>query len=268
MSNDIDRVKVLEELAEEVKNCTRCAISQYRTKAVFGEGDPYSKIMFIGEAPGKTEDETGRPFVGNAGKFLDTMLNAAGFSRENVYITNVIKTRPPENRDPQPDEIANCRCYLDRQIEIIDPKIIVTLGRYSMGLFLPGVTISKVHGVPYMKNGRVYMPMYHPAATLHQPGLREVAIADMLKLPKLITLLENGTVKVRKSDGSTVAENSHVTHEAETPAEKAETPAVEMKQEEPGENVAPQATEPVQEKTEHKKERTDDGTYQLSLFDF
>ncbi len=199
MTEEIDKEAALAELAGVIKNCKKCAISQYRHNAVVGEGDPYSGIMFIGEAPGKNEDEQGRPFVGNAGKFLDTMLEAAGLSRESVYITNVIKTRPPENRDPAPDEIANCKTYLDRQIEIIKPKIIVTLGRYSMGMFLPGFSISRVHGQPYMKkDGICYMPMYHPAATLHQPGLREIAIKDMLKLPKLIELLKTGDLRPSK----------------------------------------------------------------------
>lgn len=250
MDKDIDRIAALAELAEEVKKCQKCEISKYRTNAVFGEGNPYSKIMLIGEAPGKTEDETGRPFVGNAGKFLDSMLNAAGYSREDVYITNVIKTRPPENRDPQITEIENCNCYLRKQIEIINPQIIVTLGRYSMGLFLPGVTISRVHGTPYLKDNRIYMPMYHPAATLHQPSLKEVAIKDMLKLPKLVELLEKGKVLATSQPNEKPVVTEPV--KPEIIQEKAQDNA-QVKQE-----IQKEETKEIDKK---------DG-YQLNLFDF
>jgi DNA polymerase len=180
-------MSALTELYEEIKNCRKCEIARYRTKAVPGEGAEDADIMFIGEAPGWHEDQQGRPFVGPAGKFLDELLALIGLKREQVYITNVIKTRPPDNRDPLPQEIVSCRPYLERQVAIICPKMIVTLGRYSMALFLPGKSISKVHGTAEKRDGILYYAMYHPAAALHQQSLREVIKADMLKIPGILT---------------------------------------------------------------------------------
>ena len=179
-------MSALTELYEEIKNCRQCEIARYRTNAVPGEGAEDADIMFIGEAPGWHEDQQGRPFVGPAGKFLDELLGLVGLKREQVYITNVIKTRPLENRDPLPQEIVNCRPWLGRQIEIIRPKMIVTLGRYSMALFFPGKTISKIHGTAEKRDGILYYAMYHPAAALHQQSLRETIKADMLKIPQLL----------------------------------------------------------------------------------
>jgi DNA polymerase len=147
--------------------------------------------MFIGEAPGWHEDQQGRPFVGQAGQFLDKLLNSINLSREQVYIANVIKCRPPQNRDPLPTEIRNCRPWLDRQIELISPKIIVTLGRYSMSMFFPGKTISKIHGTAQKQGNIIYFAMYHPAAALHQQSLRREIEADMLKIPPLLAQAEN-----------------------------------------------------------------------------
>jgi uracil-DNA glycosylase family 4 len=179
-------MSALTELYEEIKNCHQCEIARYRTNAVPGEGAEDADIMFIGEAPGWHEDQQGRPFVGPAGKFLDELLGLIGLKREQVYITNVIKTRPLQNRDPLPQEIVNCRPWLDRQIEIIRPKMIVTLGRYSMALFFPGKSISKIHGTAEKRDGILYYAMYHPAAALHQQSLRETIKADMLKIPQLL----------------------------------------------------------------------------------
>jgi len=173
-------------LYEEIKNCRKCEISRYRTRAVPGEGPENAEIMFIGEAPGWHEDQQGRPFVGPAGKFLDELLGSIGLRREQVYITNVIKPRPPDNRDPLPQEIINCRPYLDRQISLVKPKMIVTLGRYSMALFFPGKSIGKIHGTAEKRDGIVYFAMYHPAAALHQQGLRETIKADMAKIPGIL----------------------------------------------------------------------------------
>jgi DNA polymerase len=142
--------------------------------------------MFIGEAPGWHEDQQGRPFVGPAGKFLDELLALINLKREQVYITNVIKTRPPLNRDPLPQEILNCRPWLNHQIKLISPRIIVTLGRYSMTLFFPGKTISRIHGTAQKRDDIIYYAMYHPAAALHQRSLRETIKADMLKIPELL----------------------------------------------------------------------------------
>jgi DNA polymerase len=143
--------------------------------------------MFIGEGPGFHENEQGRPFVGAAGKFLEELLSKIGLKREDVFITNVVKCRPPKNRDPQPEEVETCtKTYLDRQIQAINPKVIVTLGRFSMNLFIPNVKISNVHGKPVQVKGRLVVPMYHPAAALHQGSLRPVIENDFHLLPKLI----------------------------------------------------------------------------------
>ena len=179
-------MSALTELYEEIKSCRQCEIARYRTNAVPGEGAEDADIMFIGEAPGWHEDQQGRPFVGPAGKFLDDLLGLIGLKRQQVYITNVIKTRPLENRDPLPQEIVNCRPWLDRQIEIIRPKMIVTLGRYSMALFFPGKSISKIHGTAEKRGDILYYAMYHPAAALHQQSLRETIKADMQKIPQLL----------------------------------------------------------------------------------
>lgn len=145
--------------------------------------------MFIGEGPGAQEDRQGRPFVGPAGQFLEELLTSAGLRRNQVYITNVVKCRPPQNRDPLPAEITACKHWLDRQIELIDPKIIVTLGRYSMARWFPGQSISRIHGRPAERENRVVFPMYHPAAALHQQSLRATIEADMGKLPPLLDRL-------------------------------------------------------------------------------
>ena len=184
-------MSALTELYEEIKNCRKCEIARYRTRVVPGEGAEDADIMFIGEAPGWHEDQQGRPFVGPAGKFLDELLALIGLKREQVYITNVIKTRPPENRDPLPQEIVNCRPYLERQIAIIRPRMVATLGRYSMALFLPGKSIGKVHGTAEKRDGILYYAMYHPAAALHQQSLREVIKADMLKIPGILMQAKN-----------------------------------------------------------------------------
>ncbi len=179
-------MSALLELYEEIAHCQKCEIAKDRTKAVPGEGAEDADIMLIGEAPGRYEDQQGRPFVGPAGKFLDELLALINLKREQVYITNVIKTRPPVNRDPLPQEILNCRPWLDRQIELIRPKMIVTLGRYSMALFFPGKSIGRVHGTAQKRDGIIYYAMYHPAAALHQQGLRETIKADMRRIPQIL----------------------------------------------------------------------------------
>ena len=142
--------------------------------------------MFIGEAPGWHEDRQGLPFVGAAGQFLDEMLERIGLARADVFVTNVVKSRPPGNRDPLPDEIAACSIYLDEQLEIIKPKVVVTLGRFSMSRWFPGERISRIHGQPRQFGHYVVVPMYHPAAALHQASLRATVEADMMKLPRII----------------------------------------------------------------------------------
>ena len=179
-------MSALSELNGQIACCQRCEIAKYRTYAVPGEGADDAEIMFIGEAPGWHEDQQGRPFVGPAGQYLDQLLASIGLKRADVYIANVIKCRPPSNRDPLPVEIHNCRSWLERQIEIISPRMIVTLGRYSMAMFFPGKSISKIHGTAQKRDNIIYYAMYHPAAALHQQSLRQAIEADMLKIPALL----------------------------------------------------------------------------------
>jgi uracil-DNA glycosylase family 4 len=179
-------VSELKALAAEVARCTRCLLHRGRTKAVPGEGPEDAEIMFIGEAPGFHEDQQGRPFVGAAGQFLEELLELIGLKREEVFIANVIKCRPPGNRDPLPEEIEACKPFLDRQIELIQPKLVVTLGRFSMARAFPKARISHVHGQPRKVGGVIYYPMYHPAAALHQPSLRRTVEEDMRRIPELL----------------------------------------------------------------------------------
>ena len=176
----------LTELYKEVAICQRCELSKARTQTVPGEGPENTEIMFIGEAPGFHEDRQGRPFVGAAGKFLEELLASIGLTRDEVYICNVIKCRPPGNRDPQPDEMAACKPFLGRQIELVQPKLIVTLGRFSMARYFPNTKITRIHGQPKRSGNRIYYPMFHPAAALHQPKWRAVVKEDMLKIPQIL----------------------------------------------------------------------------------
>ncbi|MBN1176320.1 MAG: uracil-DNA glycosylase [Dehalococcoidales bacterium] len=176
----------LSELYEQISLCQKCDIAKSRTKVVPGEGAEDADIMFIGEAPGWHEDQQGRPFVGPAGQFLDKLLASINLNRQQVYIANVIKCRPTNNRDPLPTEMQNCRPWLNRQIEIIKPKMIVTLGRYSMAMYFPGKSISKIHGTAQKHDDVIYYAMYHPAAALHQQSLKQAIEADMLKIPKIL----------------------------------------------------------------------------------
>jgi uracil-DNA glycosylase family 4 len=182
----VTELQALQTLAAEIRQCTKCLLHRGRTKAVPGEGPADSEIMFIGEAPGFHEDQQGRPFVGAAGRFLEELLESIGLTRQDVYIANVIKCRPPGNRDPLPDEIEACKPFLDRQLDLIQPKLVVTLGRFSMARAFPKARISQIHGQPRKIGGIVYYPMYHPAAALHQPSLRRTVEEDMQRIPKLL----------------------------------------------------------------------------------
>ena len=184
-------MSALTELYKEIALCQQCEIARFRTNVVPGEGAEDADLMFIGEAPGWHEDKQGRPFVGPAGQFLDQLLASINLKRQQVYIANVIKCRPTDNRDPLPAEIQNCNKWLMRQIELISPKMIVTLGRYSMAMFFPGKSIGKIHGTAIKKDGVVYFAMYHPAAALHQQSLRKTIEADMLKIPALLAEAKN-----------------------------------------------------------------------------
>ena len=176
----------LKTIAAEVSVCTKCKLCSGRKKAVPGEGPADARIMFIGEGPGFHENEQGRPFVGPAGKFLEELLAYIGMKREQVFICNVVKCRPPGNRDPEIDELQACSDYLERQINAINPAVIVTLGRFSMARFMPDAKISSVHGQARQIGGRLVVAMFHPAAALHQPSLKQSVIDDFKKLPALI----------------------------------------------------------------------------------
>ena len=175
-----------DQLVQEIVSCTLCALSQTRTQAVPGEGSISADFMFVGEGPGYHEDQQGKPFVGPAGQLLDKLLASIGLRREDVYIANMVKCRPPGNRDPLPGEIQACQPYLDRQMQIISAKVVVTLGRFSFSKFFPGEAISKARGKPRTWNGRTIFPMYHPAAALHNPSLLPAIEADFQKLRSLV----------------------------------------------------------------------------------
>ncbi len=179
-------------LAQQIHDCVACPLAAGRLTAVPGDGNPASDILFIGEGPGQKEDETGHPFVGAAGKFLDEMLKAIGKVRADVFVTNIIKCRPPGNRDPEPDEISTCTdLYLWKQIEAMSPKLIVTLGRHSMSLFLPPEQkISQVHGQPKRVRDRVVLPLYHPAAALYNGGMRSTLMYDFKKIPLVLKKID------------------------------------------------------------------------------
>ena len=185
----------LAQIASEVSVCTRCALHQTRKKSVPGEGPENVEIMLIGEAPGFHENEQGRPFIGAAGNFLNELLAQAGLQRSDVWIGNVVKCRPPSNRDPLPVELAACDEYLERQIAALNPKIIITLGRFSMGKFMPGVKISQVHGQMKRVGDRFVIAMYHPAAALHQASFKPAILADFAKLPQMLEFARNELAK-------------------------------------------------------------------------
>jgi DNA polymerase len=188
-------MSALTDLYKEIALCRKCEIARNRTKVVPGEGAENADIMFIGEAPGFHEDQQGRPFVGPAGQFLEELLASINLTRQKVYIANVIKCRPPNNRDPLPIEISNCQTWLERQVQLISPRIIVTLGRYSMAKYFPGKSISKIHGTSQSRDGITYFAMYHPAAALHQGNLRSDIIKDMQKLPGLLAQVKQIAIK-------------------------------------------------------------------------
>ena len=194
----------LDEIAVLVKGCTDCALHLGRTNAVPGEGPPDAELMFIGEGPGFQEDRQGRPFVGQAGKFLEGLLASIGKNREQVFIANTIKCRPPENRDPLPAEISSCGKYLDRQIELVNPKLIVTLGRFALARFFPGESISRARGKVREFGGRFIYPVMHPAAALHRQELRAVIVQDFQAIPAILSDLPQaapaGSVVVRQEE--------------------------------------------------------------------
>ena len=187
-----ERKAALDAIASEVRACRRCRLSEQRTQAVPGEGHPDTEVVFVGEGPGQNEDRLGRPFVGAAGSLLEELLALVGWRREDVFITNVVKCRPPGNRDPEPDEMAACAPFLRRQLEVLDPALVVTLGRFSLQTFMPGDTISRVHGTTRSidpatgARAATGYAMYHPAAALRQAALRETMQRDMAAVPEAL----------------------------------------------------------------------------------
>lgn len=210
-----ERREALAIIDAEVRACTRCRLHQGRTKAVPGEGHPDTEVVFIGEGPGMNEDREGRPFVGRAGDLLVRLLATIGWRREDVFITNTVKCRPPDNRDPEPDEIAACRAYLERQLTVLDPALIVTLGRHSLGGFVPGARIGQVHGTlhpvdPATGAGQALAyAMFHPAAALRSPDVERQSYDDAAGIPA--ALLE---ARRRRSGGApTAAASSSITRD-------------------------------------------------------
>ena len=205
-----ERKAALEAIANEVRDCTRCRLHEGRARAVPGEGDPDTEVVFVGEGPGFNEDREGRPFVGRAGGLLVRLLGTIGWTRDDVFITNVVKCRPPENRDPAPDEIAACAPFLRRQLEILDPAVVVTLGRYSMGTFMPGARIGQVHGTTHPANPEtgardaLVFAMYHPAAALRAPALERGSIEDIGRVPGVL-VRSRELRAARETAGSTQA---------------------------------------------------------------
>ncbi|MBP7057085.1 uracil-DNA glycosylase [Candidatus Gracilibacteria bacterium] len=183
------------DLAEQIRTCKQCRLCEGRIHAVPGSGSDQTKLVFVGEAPGKNEDEQGEPFIGASGKFLDKMLASINLSRSDIFITNIVKCRPPKNRDPLPDEISNCGDrYLKNQLQLLKPLVIVTLGRHSMNYFLPNQKISEAHGQVIRAEGidgqsQVYFPLYHPAAALYNGSLQSTLMADFQKIPQLLEQL-------------------------------------------------------------------------------
>lgn len=185
-----EKLKKLDAIRQKILDDKVCPdLAKQATQLVFGDGHPDAEIVFIGEAPGKNEDLMGKPFVGAAGKFLDQMLEMIGLKRTDIYITNIVKYRPPNNRDPLPEEKNAFLPYLESQLAAIQPKIVVTLGRHSLNCFLPDLSISAVHGQPKRFKGQVYLPLFHPAAALYNGGMRQTLIDDFAKIPAIIEKL-------------------------------------------------------------------------------
>jgi uracil-DNA glycosylase len=206
----------LQLIADEVNGCTKCGLCEQRTHTVPGEGNEKAQVLFIGEGPGKEEDEQGRPFVGKSGQFLREMIHLVGLREDDFFITNVVKCRPPGNRDPLPDEIAMCKTYLDRQIKALKPQVIVTLGRYSMAKYVPNTKISDIHGRIFQRpDGVCIMSLYHPAVALYSESQKEVLIRDMRRLPILLDYLKaNGMLEAEKPSAGIVNGNDLVSEAA------------------------------------------------------
>lgn len=226
-----ERRATLAAIDEEVRACTRCRLAAGRTHAVPGEGSPDTEVIFVGEGPGQHEDEQGRPFVGAAGSLLTDLLRSIGWRRDEVFITNVVKCRPPGNRDPEPDEMAACAPYLARQLAVLDPAVVVTLGRFSLGTFMPGARIGSAHGTARPVDPATGAPaasafaMYHPAAAFRQAALRDTLFQDMALLPQV--LLDSRARRTARANVSVPAVGAVPAAEADVPeAPPAEAPEI------------------------------------------
>ncbi len=195
--------ELLEQVNRALRSCRKCRLSRTRTNVVPGEGSSSAEIMFVGQCPGFHEDQQGRPFVGRAGQLLDELLTSIDLKREKVFITNIVKDRPPENRDPMVDEVRACSPYLERQIKIINPKLIITLGRFASEFFIPNGKISQIHGVPHRVRGLLILPLYHPAAALRSGGVADELRRDFKKIPKVLA----GELEVKEIVNNHVPEN-------------------------------------------------------------
>jgi DNA polymerase len=243
---EAERRAALDAIAQEVAVCTRCRLHQTRTRAVPGEGHPETEVVLVGEGPGFNEDRQGRPFVGQAGAKLDALLTSVGWRRDEVFITNVVKCRPPENRDPEPDEIAACAPFLTRQLEVLDPALVVTLGRFSMARFSPGARIGQVHGTYRQADPASGAPealayaMYHPAAALHQGSLNEALFRDMLGVPAAL-------VAARETRATAAARPDAASPRVAEAVDGTEAAPLEQIAAEPATAVAPAVAEPATE---------------------
>lgn len=220
-----ERLAALEALAAEVRDCTRCRLHETRTKAVPGEGHPDTEVMFVGEGPGFNEDREGRPFVGRAGGLLERLLGHIGWTRDDVFITNVVKCRPPDNRDPEPDEMAACAPYLRRQLEALDPSVVVTLGRFSMATFMPGVRITQAHGTTRTADPETgardatVFAMYHPAYALRNPAVERESFDDAARIPNVLVEARERRRTARAAAAAAAAALSDTPTPAPTPAD-------------------------------------------------
>lgn len=260
---DPERRQVLDAIAAEVRGCTNCRLHQTRTNAVPGEGDAETEVVFVGEGPGFNEDRGGRPFIGRAGDLLVKLLASIGWRREEVFITNIVKCRPPDNRDPLPDEVAACAPYLRRQLEALDPAVIVTLGRHSMARFMPGARISQVHGTVRPVDPEtgaldsLVFAMYHPAAALRTSAIETESYADVAGVP--IALLDSR----RRREANRAAMVATPAGPAAIP--EPAVPAV-VATADPGETPSPVAPPPPVALTDRPADAADTPTPQLTLF--
>jgi DNA polymerase len=217
-----ERIAALEAIASQVRVCTLCPLHKSRTRAVPGAGNPQAEILFIGEGPGYNEDKQGLPFVGRSGDYLTELIRSIGLTRDEVFITNVVKCRPPENRDPMPDEIAACRPYLDAQETHIDPLVIVTLGRFSMARYFPGGKITAIHGRPKYEGTRAYIPLFHPAAVLRNPALEEPMAEDFRRILEVLAEVK----RRRAGEQPPASELTPAPHEAPVQAPPPPAPSI------------------------------------------